>query len=119
LQQLSFDIDQFNRLFPFFLLFNEAMEVTAHGTSLGKLVEIRQGQSFLELIQVKRPKLEKLDFATLKRNLQEMYFLSLPSGENPVNLRGQFEYLESMHQLLFVGSPWFSSLEEVTDKNYC
>ncbi len=45
-----------------------------------------------------------------------MFFLEFKTGKGHVILRGQFEFLEIEGQLIFVGSPWFTNLEEVADQ---
>ena len=38
-------------------------------------------------------------------------------NEKQIKLRGQFEFLEQTNELLFLGSPWFGSIEEVIENN--
>jgi PAS domain S-box-containing protein len=45
----------------------------------------------------------------------EMFFLEVNTLSKVVNLRGQFEYLADNNQLIFLGSPWLHSIDEVAE----
>lgn len=113
--KLSFDINQWNRLFPFFILLNERMEIVMHGKSIEKLLVIKENQSFNDIVKIKRPQNVGQSFEVIKLMKDEMFFLDLQTTEKVLNLRGQFEYLAENNQLIFLGSPWLHSLDEVTE----
>lgn len=113
MQNIHLNIKQWNRLFPFFFLLNEEMQIIAIGESLGRLKQIQNGTAFQDCFLVSRPKFFSLGFAALKSSESEMFILEMKTDSGKVFLRGQFEFLEQDRQLIFVGSPWFNNLDEV------
>ena len=113
MQNIHLNIKQWNRLFPFFFLLNEDMQIIALGESLKKLKKFELGAKFNQVFLVSRPKFSKLEFEELKSSMDEMFFLEMKAEKGQVILRGQFEFLEEEQQLIFVGSPWFTKLEDV------
>lgn len=116
MQNIHLNIKQWNRLFPFFFLLDEDMQIIALGESLEKLIKFELGAKFDQAFIVSRPKFSKLEFEELKSSMDEMFFLEMKTEKGQVVLRGQFEYLEEENNLIFVGSPWFTNLEEVAEQ---
>lgn len=112
----SFNNEQFNRLFPFYFLINSKLQITSLGKSLEKLIANEIGKNFIELFEIPRPltivKVLK-DLVDLENQLIVLE-TTLP---NKLMLRGQFEYLKESNEVLFIGSPWFGSMEQVTENN--
>jgi PAS domain S-box-containing protein len=119
LKQFSFDIEQWNRLFPFFILLNEQMELISYGQSLEKKIPGLIGHSFTELFTIEQPTIVNASFSEIQSLKNELFFLkSLPSKKGvSINLRGQFELMDADKFLLFVGSPWFDDLKEISERN--
>jgi PAS domain S-box-containing protein len=111
----SFDEDQFNRLFPFYLLIDADSGISKHGKSLAKILTLTtQKKSFNDYFKIIRPKIENPSFDELKKLVNQLLVVEI-DDKNKVNLKGQFEYIKSTNQLLFVGSPWFDTVEEITN----
>lgn len=109
---LNFSIDQFNKLFPFYLLLNEGNEIVSVGRSLNKLLHPECNQSFFDAFYVERPR-QILDQNSLTLLINQSVIIR--SNIKPdIRLRGQFEQILS-GQLLFVGTPWFNSVDEVVN----
>ena len=106
--------DLINKLFPFFLHFNKELRVVDCGDSLRKLLPDAVGKSMDEICTVQRPSSVKADFFTLRQITDKLVVLTL-KDKRGTSLRGQFEYMEDAERFLFVGSPWFSSIEQLTD----
>jgi len=113
-QTVQFNTEQFNRLFPFYLLLNEKLEIVSCGKSLKKLCPAIEGHSFTDYCQVNRPQIELTSFQSLQQLCNELVVLTL-NNEFGTVLRGQFECLKDTNELLFIGSPWFGSMEQVKD----
>lgn len=111
-QALQFNTEQFNRLFPFYILLNEELEIVSCGKSLQKLCPSLEGQSFTDYCQVTRPQIELNSFQSFQQLCNQLVILSLRNEFETV-LRGQFECLRETRELLFIGSPWFGSMEQV------
>ena len=113
-QTVQFNTEQFNRLFPFYLLLNEELEIVSCGKSLKKLCPAIEGHSFTDYCQVNRPQIELTSFRSLQQLCNELVVLTL-NNEFGTVLRGQFECLKETNEVLFIGSPWFGSMEQVKD----
>ncbi len=112
----SFKKDQFNRLFPFYILVNNRFAIESCGISLQKLAKSNINQSFSTCFKITRPEMDVVDFESIKATHGQLITLQLQSGHKTI-LRGQFEFLDDTNQLLFVGSPWFYSMEQVNESN--
>jgi two-component system, sensor histidine kinase len=111
-QGLPFKNEQFNRLFPFYILLNKKLEIESCGNSLKKIYPHATGSSFTRFCQLTRPQTESIGFSELKSLCNQLVILTINNDSETV-LRGQFECLEDSDRLLFIGSPWFNSMEQV------
>ncbi len=112
----SFGTNQFNRIFPFYILIDNKLRITSLGRSIGKLYPVNEGRIFTECFQLKSPNLSNVTYGTLKEFTNQVVLLSF-KGTNKCILRGQFEYLELEDQVLFIGTPRFSSMVEIQEEN--
>lgn len=112
----SFGTEQFNRIFPFYLVINNECVISSFGSSIAKLHPIKQGHLFSEYFELKLPVIEQLSFDSLKGLEEQVVLINIKSSATQT-LRGQFEYLRDQDQLLFIGTPAFHSMEEVVQKN--
>lgn len=107
--------DFLNKLFPFYILINADCEFVSVGKSLVKITQLPLGKKFQDVFEIRRPHTKIYSFDDLmKLNNQLTFFESIT--ESSINLRGQFEYLADKNQMLFVGSPWFYSMDQVREK---
>lgn len=111
-----FDEAQFNSLFPFYLLIDRDMNIHAMGKSMEKLGAVKQGDTFHKCFNIPRPYTPIHSFQDLL-NLQQQLTIVESVGAVNTKIRGQFEYLKSTDQVLFIGSPWFDAVEQVTSSN--
>lgn len=110
---LSFDTTRFNRLFPFYILLREDLTMMSVGRSLKKICsKLEEGQAFSESFRIKRPALEAVSLAGLQQLSSQMVVLEY-AHDVDVTLRGQLEWLDAERQMLFMGSPWFGSMDQV------
>ncbi len=113
-QGLSFSAEQFNSLFPFYFLLNRDGQIRAFGLGLQKLLNLNDSQSFSSVFTVERPQLPPSDQNLPSLLHQAVIIRSVTRRE--IRLRGQLESMPD-DQLLFVGAPWFNSVDEVIDHN--
>ena len=112
----AFSKDQFSALFPFYLLVNRDKQIISYGKSVAKLCAFEKEKSFESYFKIPRP-------FTIVESIDDLIKLQnqmvLLNAIEPLNfkLRGQFEYLPEKDAVLFAGSPWFGSMEEVREKN--
>ena len=108
----SFGKEQFNRIFPFYVLVNGESQIASFGTSIAKMHPIKADEKFSEVFHLKLPKTNPGDFQSLKRLAGQVVVLDF-IGSDTNSLRGQFEYLEGPDYLLFIGTPNIRSIEEI------
>jgi len=113
--KISFDHEQFDRLFPFHIILDEEMNTIGMGRSLHKIFPKQDGRSFSGGFHIKRPTLDTPDPESLKKILNQLCIVEVLKS-NGLTLRGEFEYLVEKKQFLFIGSPWFGSMEQVREQ---
>ncbi|MBC7641306.1 MAG: hypothetical protein H7174_03045 [Flavobacterium sp.] len=74
--------------------------------------DIEYSLSFTDYFEISRPHNCQPTFAALVQNGNQMYVIK--SKNNEISICGQFELIDN--SLLFVGSPWCSSMNEVVEK---
>jgi len=112
----SFNEDQFNQLFPFYILINQDFSVQSCGNSLKKLLEHDPQGSFDRCFRLKRPAGIEPNFFSISATCKQLVVIEVNSPFNDI-LRGQFELLQSSNQLLFIGSPWFDNMTDVKQRH--
>ncbi len=111
--KFNFNEDSFNKLFPFYILIDSDLKIKGFGKSLAKtLPSIKLNDNFNSVFDVKRPQLTTASFDDLSAICNQLVLLS--NASDTVDLRGQFQDYEGA--ILFVGSPWFVSMEQVKEK---
>lgn len=112
----SFGREQLNRIFPFYILINRHLLIESHGKTLGKIYPDLDFQNFKEKFEIQRPKLAHYSFDSLQQLTNQVIVLTAQIKDK-IQLRGQMEWLEDSQQFLFIGSPWFASIEKVIENN--
>lgn len=113
---VSFKSSQFNRIFPFYILINEDLVVESYGKTLEKLFPGIVGKPFFDNLHFQRPELPNLNFDSLDILTNQVVIIECRNTVKTI-LRGQIELLPATKQALFIGSPWFGSMEEVIQNN--
>ncbi|AWG20466.1 hypothetical protein FFWV33_02435 [Flavobacterium faecale] len=110
---IKFDCKSFNRLFPFYIQLSPDLKILSFGQSLLKVCpDLKEGAMMNDFFEINRPHLDSLSFEEIMNN-KEQHIL-LECIQNKLLLRGQFEFVDQT--LLFVGSPWFTTMTEVIDR---
>lgn len=111
--EFNFDEDNFNKLFPFYILIDSDLKIKGFGKSLAKTLPfLKLKDDFASSFAVKRPHVEISTFENLVTIFNQLVVISTTS--KTVDLRGQFQELNDC--ILFVGSPFFVSMDQVTEK---
>jgi PAS domain S-box-containing protein len=113
-ENFQFNIDQFNRIFPFYFTVNEKLEIFHYGKSLKKLNVFANTKIFTQLFSIPRPFTEINNINDLKALEKQLVVLEL-SADKSIKLRGQFEILADKNEIIFIGTPWFNTIEQVTE----
>lgn len=103
---------QLESLQPFFHVIDRDLRIVHSGRSFEKLLPGSQGRQWLEVFEVNRPRaLRNPDFIQLsKREQSELIISSRSAG---VKFRGQLLFDKTRDELVFMGAPWFSSVEKL------
>ena len=116
LTTVLFESSQFDRIFPFYVLINQDLVVESNGKTIEKLFPGIIGYPFFDNFFIKRPELTKFDFNSLQSLINQMVVIECRNPRK-TTLRGQLELLTATNQILFIGSPWFGSMEQVIENN--
>lgn len=112
----SFQETHFNRIFPFYILINQQMVVESTGTSLQKIFTATEGKDFPDYFKIKKPDIQQPDAKSLQSLSGQLVVIEC-LNEKQTNLKGQIDFLPESGRLLFMGSPWFDSIETVEENN--
>ncbi|MGL2965815.1 PAS domain-containing protein [Flavobacterium sp. XGLA_31] len=105
--------ETFNNIFPFYILIDEKLYIKSFGKSMSKILpELKENRPFADYFTIKRPFLENSTAENFIKNINQLVVINTKSASR-FKLRGQFEPYDN--GFLFVGSPWFVSMEEVVD----
>ncbi|RKR81914.1 PAS domain S-box-containing protein [Mucilaginibacter gracilis] len=108
---LLLEDEQFNRLFPFYILIGDGLIVIACGSTVKKLCPDLFNESFLDYVAIANPRHKVTDFNSLKAICNQLVVLTI----RQTTIRGQFEFLKADNTILFVGSPWVDSVEKMSN----
>ncbi len=113
---LDISLDQIHRVFPFHIIIDHHFNVLSLGKSNKKMGIVGVNSTFDALFSVSRPAIEKSDFASLQKLVDDLIILK--SKEKPdIMLRGSFEYFEREDFIMFIGSPWFGRIDDLQRNN--
>lgn len=112
----QFDRNQFSRLFPFYVLLDTSLTIVDAGASIQKMKPGLVNSRFQDHFSLSRPTISEINFESLKERVQELIIVQLEHDSTCLPLRGQLKCL-STEQLLFLGSPWFNSPDELNQHN--
>ena len=107
----SFEAEQFNRIFPYYILVDNELKIVSSGSLLAGMLHLKKGQLFKESFQLKFPLSNNFTFYKLKELINQTIVLKFSDlDSNSYILQGQFEYLDQQNQLLFIGVPALSGI---------
>ncbi len=115
IDNISFQGEQFDRLFPFHVLLDAELRIISVGRTLRKMGANLGGMPFSESFAIRRPRLEKVDAGALLGLVNQLCIVEMTRGAK-LTLRGEFEFLSDRDQYVYLGSPWFGSMEQVRDR---
>jgi len=112
--QFNFNVDEFNLVFPFYILIDEELKIKCIGKSLAKLLPKEFiGSSFVDLFEFQRPHFDELNIQNISQTFNQLVIFN-PKIDASISLRGQINSYNNNY--LFLGTPWFSSIQDVVDK---
>ena len=112
--KFNFNVEEFNKIFPFYILIDKKLKIKSIGKTLAKLLpEEFNGYNFDDIFEFQRPHFEFLNSDNFNQTLNQLVVIS-PKIDQSISLRGQINILDD--SFLFVGTPWFNSIQEVVNK---
>lgn len=112
----NISLNKLDALFPFHFFIDKDLCLISCGTSFSKLIPEALNLSFNDLFNVKRPKTLEISFESLNALSNSVVILRSKTKSNLI-FRGQILLFEESNQLLFAGSPWVTSSEELMHHN--
>ena len=113
METFNFSKKKFDNLFPFHFVVDNKLNVISIGKSLYKLMpELKENRSFNTLFSITRPFVEHLTLSNRNFICNQLIVLESKNEKN-LFFRGQFE--KQQNSILFIGSPWFESIEEISN----
>jgi signal transduction histidine kinase len=100
-----------NDLFPFFVMIDRDLFITAVGKSIAKLGFTKAGDPFFDHFTIERP-LQTSSFADIRRQSSALFILNTQEAIG-LKFRGQMYFDESNEQLVFLGSPLINSFDDL------
>jgi PAS domain S-box-containing protein len=100
-----------NTIFPFYILIDEQLFIKGFGKSISKMLpDLKEDNLFTDYFTIVRPSVQKVKPSNFNSLLDQLVVFT-SKGFTVLTLRGQFEKHDN--GFLFVGSPWFMSIEDV------
>lgn len=111
--KFNFTDNSFNNIFPFYILISKGLLIESLGKSIKKIMpELDIHDDFTNNFKILRPHIENLCPQNFNQLVGQLCVIV--SKNNSTSLRGQFEIHNNC--FLFVGTPWFSNMEDVVEK---
>jgi signal transduction histidine kinase len=105
--------DVFATIFPFYLVLNRGLKIVHVGPIIKRLYpEILICKNFEEHFTIKRPNVEA-NFDNIRAHPKSLFLLE--SRHNGMLLKGQIVYVDYEDVILFLGSPWITDPNAMTD----
>jgi PAS domain S-box-containing protein len=115
-QHLQFSYLEMQRLFPFFMLIDDAGALRECGPSMLKVLPgLRTEEPFFAHWSIVRPKAEDGQPCQNLSSLTQKLVVVAHNSKPDLHFKGQFEWLEHEGQYLFLGSPWFNDTDQLIE----
>jgi signal transduction histidine kinase len=113
-EPILFDPAAFERLFPFHLVLDRRLAIVRVGPMLTRVMpDLAPPVALAAHFTLRRPSLVSIDFDSLRRETETIFLLAAHRPAALV-LRGQIAPLADGETLGFLGSPWITSLDQLS-----
>ncbi len=96
---------------PFYFTLDKDLNILTAGKGMLKFDQRMVGRSFQEVFKFRRPFSTKYEFDSIKQYTKQIFILEYI--ESDLILRGQMIHIENEDELLFIGSPWVTKVEDL------
>lgn len=108
----SFNINQFNQLFPFFIVIDSDSTIADYGKSLQEIFPTANNQLFTKHFVLKVPEIQEINFNTLSALANQECVIE--SVQDPkITFKGSIELLHNTNQLVFLIFPLPTSYNNI------
>ena len=112
--QLTFDYNDFNDIFPFYILMDNTLTILKTGQSLQKIIPDSTETNFEKLFSIVRPNTPVINFDQIKLIHEQLIIIKFIKRES-ITFRGQFKFIHNSKQVIFIGSPWFDDANKLIE----
>ena len=110
---IQFELAEFSKIFPFYILFDENLIIQDYGPSIGKIAPDCKNKQFLDFFTIERPLLSEINFLEIRAITNQLVFIK--SNKSEILLKGQFNFLADRQEIVFLGAAWFDSTETLNN----
>ena len=111
---LDFSEEDFNDIFPFYILMDASLRVTAIGNSLQKVAPDLIDVLFEDSFTITRPIIAQLNFNELKSYNNQLIIFESKSLKR-ITFRSQLKFITEKNQIILLASPWFENVNELVE----
>lgn len=111
---LNFSTEDFNDIFPFYILMDETSRIISTGDSLLKITPALNNVLFEESFSIKRPFISDLNFESLKSYNNQLIIFESKAAER-ITFRSQIMFIPEKKQIMLLASPWFENVNELIE----
>jgi PAS domain S-box-containing protein len=109
---LNLSTEDFNDIFPFYILMDEKLCITATGDSLQKIVPELNNTFFEDSFSIKRPFITDLNFEALTSYKNQLIIFESKAVDR-ITFRSQLKFIPEKNQIVLLASPWFENVNEL------
>ncbi len=114
---LHITFEELGYLFPFYLMLDHELKVISCGMSMQKLLpEITFDKSFTHEWSIIRPRVIGFDDQVLE-DISGILTVIQNSTKPNLRFKGQFEKIKRTNQFVFLGSPWFTTSDQLLEND--
>jgi PAS domain S-box-containing protein len=111
---LNFSTEDFNDIFPFYILMDATLRITETGNSLQKIAPELNNVLFENSFSITRPFISELNFGTLTSYNNQLIIFESKSAKR-ITFRSQLKFIPEKNQIMLLASPWFENVNELIE----
>lgn len=111
---LNFSTEDFNDIFPFYILMDATLRITETGNSLKKIAPELNNVLFENSFSIIRPFISELNFGTLTSYNNQLIIFESKTAKR-ITFRSQLKFIPEKNQIMLLASPWFENVNELIE----
>jgi PAS domain S-box-containing protein len=109
-QDFTFKTEEFEELFPFYLMLDENLKIEQKGKSMTKVLKDCLNKPFIQHFEIERPKINLENFDSFLPYNNQLIIINSISKKN-LKFRGQLYLKTDSKKILLLISPWFDNTD--------